>query len=480
VTKPAIDTRGLAEGDRAIVERVHRAGQGHVFRWWDELDESQRQALLSQLRGVDFDWLSHMARRCSEMAGARFTGELARPDAILLPSTPDETENARRARRLGEAALRQGKVAALMVAGGQGSRLGLVGPKGACVIGPVTGRTLFQLQAEKVLAVGKRYGKSVPFYIMTSDATHEPTVDFFEKRSYFGMNPDDVFFLRQEMLPAIDEEGKLLLAAKDRIFTSPTGTGGVIDSLYRSGATADMTRRGVEHVFYFQVDNVLVKVCEAEFVGYHCDAGAEMSCKFVRKSHPGEKVGVLGLIDGKLHVIEYIHMTDADKNATNPDGTLKYSYGSIAVHMIDRDFIIRINRSGVKLPVYLAHKKIPHIDEQGRPVTPQKENGYKFETFVFDALPEAVGAVIVETDRAEEFAPVKNPSGEDSVESARRMMVELYASWLDAAGVAVPRDNKGKPLGEIEISPLFALDQEELCAKLSPATSFTSPMVLEP
>jgi len=420
-----------------------------------------------------------MAARCADAAAAGFTGCLAPAEAIRLPETEQQTADARRARRLGESALREGAVGALVVAGGQGSRLGLASPKGCFEIGPVSGRTLFQLHAEKVLALARRYGRPIPWYIMTSDATFEPTTAFFEKHDYFGLARPDVFFFKQEMFPAIDEAGRLFMSARDRIFMSPSGTGGVFDALFRSGATEDMTRRGVRHLFYYQIDNPLVKTCDPEFVGYHAGADAEMSCKFVLKADPNEKVGVLGLVDGRLHVVEYIHMSQADKAATNPDGTLEYSCGSIAIHVIDRDFVIRLNRSEIRLPVYPAHKKIPHLDDSGSLVTPSEENGYKFERLVFDALPEARATVIVETDRAEEFAPVKNPSGKDSPESARRMMIELYAKWLEKAGVIVPRDVDGTPLGQIEISPLFALDAEELRMRLPPGTVFRSPMVID-
>jgi UDP-N-acetylglucosamine/UDP-N-acetylgalactosamine diphosphorylase len=247
---------------------------------------------------------------------------------------------------------------------------------------------------------------------------------------------------------------------------SPDGHGGTLKALDRSGCLDDMENRGIEEISYFQVDNVLVKPLDPVFIGCHCQAGAEMSSKVVRKAYPEEKVGVLGMRNGSLSVVEYSDLGQEEMNARGPDGELKYWAGSIAVHMIQVAFLRRLKREKLELPFHRAEKKVPCIDAQGRPVEPDKPNGVKFESFIFDALGHARRTVSLEVLRREEFSPVKNAHGMDSPETARRDFMELFASWLKDAGVALPRREDGGLAVQVEISPLVALDREEAVAKI--------------
>jgi len=465
---------------KQLIEQTKEAGQGHVFRYWDELTEAQRQRLLSQLCAIDFDLLNRLKQEFI-LSSQRpvFRGVIEPVDPIPVPRTDSERQTRRRALEAGEEALHEGKVAAFLVAGGQGTRLGFSGPKGTFPIGPVSDKSLFEWHAQKLLALRRRYRQPIRWYIMTSESNHTDTVFYFSENNFFGLDQNDVHFFPQEMIPALDESGRLILDAKDHIFTSPNGHGGSLQALVKSGALHDMKQRGVELIFYFQVDNVLVKMCDPVFLGYHLLEGAEMSVKVARKRDPWEKVGVIGRIDGRLGVVEYSDLPDGEKAARNPDGTLKYDAGNLAIHILSVSFVEKETAGGLRLPWHVAHKRIPYLDEAGQLVFPQAPNGYKFETFVFDALGDADKVAVLEVERSEEFSPVKNAEGVDSPQSARRDLSNLFGRWLEGAGVQVARDADGNVTAAIEISPLYALDAEELKRKLAPGFRFEGDLYLK-
>jgi UDP-N-acetylglucosamine/UDP-N-acetylgalactosamine diphosphorylase len=347
-------------------------------------------------------------------------------------------------------------------------------------------KSLFQLHAEKLIATARRYQTRIPWYIMTSDTNAGETRTFFEQNHLFGYPPADIFFFEQEMIPALDENGKLILDAPDHIFMNPNGHGGTLMALEKSGGLGDMQRRGIEEVFYFQVDNVLLQMCDPLFIGYHVAAKAEMSTKVCAKRDAYEKVGIIGkMIDSasgnaNLKVIEYSDMSQADKEARHPDGTLKYNAGSIAIHLFNVDFIAREVSGGMKLPWHVAHKQIPCLDANGQLIQPEQPNGYKFEMFIFDALSDARQVVVLEVERRSEFSPIKNATGEDSPQTAQHDLCEFYAGWLEQAGIKMPRDAAGNLKAGVEISPLFALDAKELAKKIPANLKAQSELYLEP
>ncbi|MDZ7269849.1 MAG: UDPGP type 1 family protein [candidate division KSB1 bacterium] len=453
----------------SLKQAAEAAGQGHIFRHWHQLNEHSRRRLLSQVSTIDFAQLSKIY---TELLRKRRTGgsqmSLEPAEVISLSHQRSHPGECAAMSEAGAELLRRGKVAAILVAGGQGSRLGFEGPKGIYTFGTPSGKSLFQVHAEKIRAMARRYGAAIPWYIMTSEANHAATQAFFRENEYFGLPPSDVFFFQQGMMPAIDAEGRIILDAPDHIFMNPDGHGGTLAALGKSGALADMRRRGLEQLFYFQIDNVLIKMCDPLFLGYHAAAGAEMSAKVCSKRDPHEKIGVIGRRHGRLTVIEYSDMSAADKEMRNPDGTLKYNSGSIAIHVLQVDFVARLIESGTALPWHVAHKTIPFINQAGKLIRPTQPNGYKFETFIFDALGEARGSVVLEVERRQEFSPIKNASGVDSPETARRDFYNFYGEWLEQCGVTVPRDRDGNVRARIEISPLFALDAAELAQKIRP------------
>jgi UDP-N-acetylglucosamine/UDP-N-acetylgalactosamine diphosphorylase len=350
-----------------------------------------------------------------------------------------------------------------VVAGGQGTRLGFDGPKGDFPISPVRNRTLFQIFADVIRATCQKYQAVCPWYVMTSPLNYGRTVEVFSSNDYYGLDPGNVFIFQQGTLPNFSSEGKILLTDKANIACSPDGHGGSLKALHQSGSLEDMKKRGVEFLSYWQVDNPLINIFDPLFIGLHILDKAEMSSKAVLKVGPGENVGNFCLIDGKITVIEYSDLPDELAEKRQADGSLVFQLGSIGIHIINRTFTEKLNTRSFSLPLHRAVKNIPRIDESGDLV---ESDGIKLESFVFDAIPMASRSIILETLRSEEFAPTKNATGVDSVETTRRMMVARAAAWLESAGVAVPRKPDGSVDCLIEIAPSFALEKEDIKAKL--------------
>ena len=445
------------------IDAFYACGQGHVFRFWGDLNREQRDTLLSQIKQVDLELMERLYDdwRKREQKGT----SLPNLEPAEIITLDQRLKRDAEARAIGEQALSAGKLAAFLVAGGQGSRLGFDGPKGAFRITPVKQKTLFQLHAEKIKAVSLSYKTVIPWYIMTSQANHRQTVRFFEQQDYFGLEKANVIFFSQEMLPAMDKNGKLLLADKNRLFMSPNGHGGSIKALWDSGALADMKRRNIAYLFYFQVDNALTRICDPAFIGYHILHESEMSGKVVRKRFPEEKMGVICKINGKTGLVEYSDLDEKNMRAKESDGSLRFWAGSIATHVINVDFLWRENEQGFRLPYHFAEKAIPYVDEKGKPVKPEDKNGLKFETFVFDALQDVRSTVTVEVERDEEFSALKNKEGLNSPKTVVEDLLRLYARWLRSAGVDIPVNKTGLPAYNIEISPLFALEAEDVQKK---------------
>jgi UDP-N-acetylglucosamine/UDP-N-acetylgalactosamine diphosphorylase len=455
--------------DDQIQTQLKSAGQTGVLRFFDKLDAGAKRQLFDQLAGQD---IPNLAKLSDEYVKNK--PHVALP-AKIDPETPfpRQPDAARRslyqdAEKLGRQLLAAGKVAAFLVAGGQGTRLGYDGPKGEYPITPVKNKPLFQAFAEQLLAHGKSFGKPIPWYIMTSDINDAQSRAFFLKYSYFGLNPADVVFFQQGMMPAFSMDGQLLLADKDSLALSPDGHGGSLRALVKSGALADMKKRGVEHLSYFQVDNPLVHMIDPLFIGLHALTQSEMSTKTIPKASALEKVGNLVVGDGKTQVIEYSDLPESLAVQTNPDGSLRFNAGSIGIHALTVAFIEHLNAGGqLKLPWHRAEKKVPFVDASGNPVKPDKPNAVKLEQFVFDAIPLAKNAMVYTTERAEEFSPVKNAEGTDSPATCRRDQIRRAGRWLQSAGFEVPMKD-GEPDARIEISPLFAVSADQLRGKSVP------------
>lgn len=448
---------------RALHDALEAQGQAHVLRFAEDLSDSEATAFAEQLESLDLPRLSTLID--TVLSGTPDAADADSGSAVLEP--PDvldwgvDDDRDARAREAGAALLAAGKVGAFLVAGGQGTRLGYDGPKGRFPVGPLSRRSLFAYHAQRVLATSRRYGTKLPFYVMTSRANDESTQTAFREAHWFGLDPSQVFFLVQGMLPAIDRNGKLLLASRSSLSLSPDGHGGCFRALQQSGALDDMAQRGLEQLFYFQVDNPLAQVFDPLFIGHHVLGDASMSTKVVDKADAHEKVGVLARRDGETCLLEYSDLPDELAESRDPDGRLRYRAGNIAIHMLDLGFVRRI-ADGNELPVHRADKKVVSLDEQGQRIEPTEPNAVKMEMFVFDALPMAERSVTQVVLREDEFAPVKNAEGNDSPATSEAALSTQAKRWMSSAGLAVPE-------GPAEIGPLFALDPAEFRANLTRA-----------
>ncbi|MBY0458775.1 MAG: UTP--glucose-1-phosphate uridylyltransferase, partial [Gemmataceae bacterium] len=320
-----------------LTETLARHGQEHLLYGWDTLTDAARAGLVAQIAGVDFALVRALHAKRDAAQSALPPRDSIKPIPVQPEAASPEVVAA------GEQALRNGAVAVLLVAGGQGSRLGSDKPKGMYPVGPVSRATLFQIHAQKVLALSKRYGCPVPFLVMTSQATHTETEANFRENGFFGLSPGDVFFFQQGAMPSVDlVTGKLLLEAPGKLFLSPNGHGGTLTALATSGVLAEIERRGVRHVFYFQVDNPLVKIGDPAFLGNHIRAGSEVSSKVVFKEQPGEKVGVLAVVDGRCAILEYSDLPADMAAEREPDSTMRFRAGNPAIHIFGVEFLKRV------------------------------------------------------------------------------------------------------------------------------------------
>jgi UDP-N-acetylglucosamine/UDP-N-acetylgalactosamine diphosphorylase len=438
----------LGAADQGLIERFEAAGQGHVFRFLDELDDGAARALLDQAATLDLSEVATLAAKGTAEAG---TAAIAPPgDELIALSDDADGSQASTARQAGLELLREGRVAVVIAAGGQGTRLGSDRPKALFPVGPITGRSLLAWQAAKVRHWTVKLGKPIPLVLMLSDATEEATQRFLADYQCFGLDPAIVHTPVQGSLPPLDDDGKLLLATRSRIATSPNGHGGLYRALTDGGVADRLADAGITTLSYVQIDNPLIQPLDPVFLGHHTIAGSQISSKSVAKTEPSEKVGVFGRVGGRPSVIEYSELSEDQSAATDDEGRLLYGQGSIAAHLLDLGFAREMARQG--LPVHRARKKVPHVDAAGADVRPETPNATKFEMFLFDAIPVADRSLVMETRREDEFSPIKNASGNDSAETAAAHLRAQFVRWYENAGLTPPE-------GPIEIDPEEAPDE---------------------
>jgi UDP-N-acetylglucosamine/UDP-N-acetylgalactosamine diphosphorylase len=440
-----------------LAARLKPFGQEHLLRFWNELDDTEQAGLAAQIERIELPLTRRLIHEWIHGTPAPEHFDRIEPvDVVPLPT--HERPDAREAWDAGEQALRDGRVGIVLVAGGQGTRLGFPGPKGTFPIGPATGRTLFEYHADRIHYAQDRYGCRLPWYIMVGETNEAATRDYFEANEYLGLDPTHIHFFKQAMMPSVGEDGRILLESKSRVAMNPNGHGGCIPALVDNGILDDARNHGIDLLSYFQVDNWAVKLADPFFIGYHLRGDGQMSSKVKRKATPRESSGVFCLCDGNVRVIEYteldIYPTLLD---TDDDGNLLHYAANAGIHILDVDFVDRVYQNYERFPWHCSHKKIVHVDENGREVKPDRPNGYKFETFVFDALVYAEGRpVVMEIDTKTEYAISKQMEGPGGVIEARQLMHEYWGAWLKAAGCT--RDLTDI---DIEISPRFAASEQE-------------------
>lgn len=455
----------MANSIDTLIESFKQAGQGQVFQFFEELDAAAQAQLVAQAETIDLAEVNALGEEHVKGAhdhSLNLNGLAPAPYEALTVNGGDSAKWDA-AWDAGSTAIQAGRVAAFTVAGGQGTRLGYDGPKGTYPVTPVTEKTLFQVFAEKIARSGRRFGVTIPWFILTSEINNDATVAAFEAGDFFGLDHDSVHFIVQGLVPAVDYEGKILLAKKDRIAMTPDGHGGSLRALVRSGAVDAMAQKGIDIVSYFQVDNPIVQCIDPAFIGFHVLGQSELSSKMVPKAYALEKVGHFCVQNGTTLIVEYSDMPEAMQDETTAEGAIRFNGGSVAIHLFDRDFIARAGGSGegFKLPFHRADKKIPHVNAAGETVKPGAPNGVKFEMFVFDALPLAKNPVIIEAARADDFSPVKNVEGVDSPKTCKEDQLRMFARWLKAAGEQIETDASGLPSITFEISPRFAADEAD-------------------
>ncbi len=394
-------------------KKCEAAGQEHLLAYYDELTKEEQEVLLAQIEKIDITLLDLLKQDSKEVA----KGKLEPLGAVTL----EEIQNGKADyEKLGQEAIRAGKVGAVLLAGGQGTRLGLDKPKGMLNVGVHKKLYLFEQLIRNIMDVVNATGAWVPLFVMTSEKNNKDTVEFFKENNFFGYNEEYVFFFVQQMAPSVSYEGKIYMEEKGRISTSPNGNGGWFISMVRAGLLDTVKKLGVEWLNVFSVDNVLQKIADPVFVGAVLKHNCVCGSKVVAKADPYEKVGVLCLEDGRPSIVEYYEMTEEMIHLRDKQGKLLYNYGVILNYLFSVATLEKIMNEN--LPTHIVEKKIPYMDAEGNQIKPDKPNGYKFETLVLDMIHKMENCLSFEVEREKEFAPIKNATGVDSLESARELM----------------------------------------------------------
>ena len=402
---------------------LKKYGQEHLLNHYETLDDAHKQKLLDEIKSIDFELINSLYQNAEKTQDNE--GDVITPidylDKYKLNDQYKYYEN------LGKKAIKEGKLAVVTMAGGQGTRLGHNGPKGTYDIGLDSHKSLFELLCDGIKEEAKKYDVTIPWFIMTSRENNKETVDFFEKHKYFGYQKDkNLFFFIQGELPMVDTEGKILIGEDGLIKLAADGHGGIYESLVKTGMTKKMREMGVEWVFIGGVDNCLVKMVDPVLMGVAIDKNVTVACKSVVKANPQEKVGVFCKRNGKPNVIEYTEITDEMAEARDEDGELLYGESHILCNLFS---VGAIERMGAEpLPYHVAFKKASYLDKDGKIVKPDSPNAYKFEAFLFDAFGEVDEMAVLRVKREEEFAPVKNSDekGVDCPKTARELYKKFY------------------------------------------------------
>lgn len=396
-------------------EKLAKYGQEHVLNYYEELDAAGQENLLEQIAETDFS----VVESCKHMEELTKKGVISPLKAMELPEI---AANRERFYNTGLQAIKAGKVGAVLLAGGMGTRLGSDDPKGMYNIGITKDVYIFERLICNLLEVVKEADAWVHLFVMTSDKNHEATVKFLTEKAFFGYKEEYVHFFKQEMAPATDYSGKIYMERKDRMATSPNGNGGWYVSMVNAGMRKIVQEEGIEWLNVFAVDNVLQRIADPVFTGAVIEKNCVVGSKVVRKSAPDEKVGVMCLEDGKPSIVEYYELTEEMKNAMDENGNPAYNFGVILNYLFKEEALLAMLEK--ELPLHVVEKKIPYIDEKGTYVNPESPNGYKFEGLVLDMIHQMDSCLPFEVVRNKEFAPIKNKTGVDSVDSARALLQE--------------------------------------------------------
>ncbi|KAI9478541.1 MAG: nucleotide-diphospho-sugar transferase [Benjaminiella poitrasii] len=480
---------------KALKERYEQNGQGHVFRFFDDLEMEQQARLIKQLLELDVERLNEIYKKavsCAEAAVLNPSASVAPlPDAVFDSVLKSSPEQIRAWETLGLSLIAQGKVAVILMAGGQGTRLGSSDPKGCYNINLPSKKSLFQLQAERILRlqdIARQYQKPgqlkdciIPWYIMTSGPTNGPTHDFFEANRFFGLKKENIIFFEQGTLPCVTMDGKIILETKDKVAIAPDGNGGIYAAVHNKGIIQSLKERGILYTHCYCVDNCLARVADPVFLGYSVSKGTDCGVKVVSKLAPEEPVGVVCVRDGKYGVVEYSEISQEVSEKRTADGSsLLFGAANIANHFFSTEFLERVPTFASQLEYHIAKKKIKYVDmTTGEAVTPKSNSGMKFECFVFDVFPFAQNFSVLEVDRKDEFSPLKNgpDAGVDCPETSRRDIVAQHVRFIETAGGKIEHDGDFEQL-QFELSPWVSYAGEGLADFIAGKTIKT-PAIIE-
>ncbi|XP_015790913.1 UDP-N-acetylhexosamine pyrophosphorylase [Tetranychus urticae] len=477
---------------KEIASLLEKHEQSHLLQFWDQLTDEQKIQLYDDIKSIDFDDVISTFRESTEdkSANKQIEDDLLEPPGDSIHSgvpkcSPDELE---KLRERGLQEISEGNVAVLLMAGGQGTRLGVDYPKGMYSVGLPSGKSLYQLQGERIRRVeelaSQKWGKksSIPWYIMTSEHTKTATEEFFASNNYFGLSRDNVIIFEQGTLPCFTFDGKIIMDKPYKIARSPDGNGGLYRSLDETGVLLDMDKRGIKYTHVYGVDNILVKLADPTFIGYCVTKKAAAGAKVVEKSSPTEAVGIICKVQGKFKVVEYSEVSSAIAEKRNPDGLLTFRCGSICNHFFTVEFLKEVSRK--KLTHHVARKKIPYINSEGVVIRPDKPNGIKLEKFVFDVFEFTQDLAIWEVIRDEEFSPLKNneSASTDNAKTARESIYNLHKKYCQKAGGIIAVDDGDQCDNNqtfiCEISPLVSYGGENLEPYVKGKT-LKSPLIIE-
>lgn len=455
----------------SVLDLLKKYDQEHIVRFWEKLGEKEKNILLQDIQDVNIPEVVEMFKKTVENMSsneqklddrmnpipAELYGAVGRcPKELLMHYE-----------QIGLDQISQGKVGVLLMAGGQGTRLGVNYPKGMYDICLPSHKSLFRIQGERIRRLinlaNETYGscKGLPWFIMTSEHTMESTHKYFSDNNYFGLDEKKVLFFEQYMLPAFTFDGKIIMESTYKISKSPDGNGGIYRALRDRNVLDAVKQLGVQYLHAHSVDNILVKVADPIFVGYCITKNAECGAKVVKKAFPSEPLGVVCEVDGKFQVVEYSEITENTAEKQNPDGNLTFSAGNICNHFFTVDFLTDVaHQYDSKLKLHVAKKKISYVDDDGNECKPEKPNGIKMEKFIFDVFEFCNRLAVWEVERDEEFSALKNaevPGGKDNPKTARLDLFSLHRKFVENAGGKFVRDNI-----ECEISPLLSYAGENL------------------
>ncbi|KAF9914184.1 UDP-N-acetylglucosamine pyrophosphorylase [Lobosporangium transversale] len=497
IQTPKHQEAGAPSDVRQLKERYQAAGQGHLFTFYDDLSADQQQQLIDQLEALNVERVNRIHQKATTCPSPMLSNQ----SALLAPLPEECFDSTLEASKdkihewetIGLNQISQNKVAVILLAGGQGTRLGSSAPKGCYDINLPSNKSLFQIQAERILKLQQLAQKQpgaaaevvIPWYVMTSGPTRPATVAFFQENNYFGLSSSNIVFFEQGTLPCLTFDGKIMMESKSQIAVAPDGNGGVYAALRGTGVLTNMAERKIEYLHAYCVDNCLVRVADPVFIGYCVQKNADCGAKVVRKNAPDEPVGVVCLRNKAFNVVEYSEIDEEVAHAINPkNGQLAFGAGNIANHFYTIDFLNRVESFECDLEYHIARKKIKTLDmHTGEVIAPKQVNGMKLEMFVFDVFPFTERMAVFEVDRREEFSPLKNApgTGQDCPETSRRDILQQHVRFIEAAGgkiIVGESDEQLEGAPTLELSPLVTYSGEGL-AEIVAGKSIKTPIRID-